>query len=116
MKIQSIKGMYDLLPNQTKNWRQIENILHNFFSVHGYGEIRTPNIEQTKLFLDNKKIKSKNFTKQIAFNVIPHIDVFADDGYTNEELKRAINTMEIILNVLNYQFLDQSQSHQYHFA
>ena len=50
MKIQSIKGMYDLLPNQTKNWRQIENILHNFFSVHGYGEIRTPNIEQTKLF------------------------------------------------------------------
>ena len=50
MKIQSIKGMYDLLPNQTKNWRQIENILHSFFSVHGYGEIRTPNIEQTKLF------------------------------------------------------------------
>ena len=50
MKIQSIKGMYDLLPNQTKNWKQIENLLHNFFTVHGYGEIRTPNVEQTKLF------------------------------------------------------------------
>ena len=39
-------------------------------------------IEQTKLYLENKKIESKNFTKQIAFNVIPHIDVFSEDGYT----------------------------------
>ena len=44
MKINSIKGMHDLLPHQTRNWRQIETILHNFFNVHGYGEIRTPNI------------------------------------------------------------------------
>ena len=35
-------------------------------------------IEQTKLFLENKEIKSKNFTKQIAFNAIPQIDIFAD--------------------------------------
>ena len=53
-------------------------------------------IEQTKLFLDNKKIKSKNFTKQIAFNVIPHIDVFADDGYTKEELKMTNETKKIL--------------------
>ena len=32
--------------------------------------------EQTKSVLENKKVKSKNFTKQIAFNVIPHIDEF----------------------------------------
>ena len=44
-------------------------------------------IEQTKQVLENKKVESKNFTKQIAFNAIPHIDVFADDGYTKEELK-----------------------------
>ena len=50
MKIQSIKGMYDLLPQETKNWKQIESILHKFFTIHGYGEIRTPNVEQTKLF------------------------------------------------------------------
>ena len=36
-------------------------------------------IEQTKLVLDNKKVESKNFTKQIAFNVIPQIDVFSDE-------------------------------------
>ena len=50
MKIKSIKGMHDLLPHESKSWRQIETILHNFFGVHGYGEIRTPSIEKTKLF------------------------------------------------------------------
>ena len=53
-------------------------------------------IEQTKLSLDNKKIKSKNFTKQIAFNAIPHIDVFSDDGYTKEELKMTNETKKIL--------------------
>ena len=53
-------------------------------------------IEQTKLFLDNKEIKSKNFTKQIAFNAIPHIDAFTDNGYTKEELKMANETKKIL--------------------
>ena len=53
-------------------------------------------IEQTKKYLDGKKIESKNFTKQIAFNVIPHIDVFADDGYTKEELKMTNETKKIL--------------------
>ena len=50
MKINSIKGMHDLLPPQTKNWKQVENLLHNFFGIHGYNEIRTPIIEKTDLF------------------------------------------------------------------
>ena len=53
-------------------------------------------IEQTKKYLDGKKIESKNFTKQIAFNVIPHIDVFSDDGYTKEELKMTNETKKIL--------------------
>ena len=53
-------------------------------------------IEQTKLVLDGKNVKSKNFTKQIAFNAIPHIDVFADDGYTKEELKMSKETKKIL--------------------
>ena len=44
-------------------------------------------LNQTKDFLEKKKINSKNFTKQIAFNVIPHIDKFVNDGYTKEEMK-----------------------------
>ena len=55
-------------------------------------------IEQTKLFLENKKINSKNFTKQIAFNAIPHIDVFVDEGYTKEEVKMIAETKKIIDN------------------
>ena len=50
MKINSIKGMHDLFSFQTQNWKQIENLLHNFFEIHGYGEIRTPMIEKAELF------------------------------------------------------------------
>jgi len=52
-------------------------------------------IEQTKLSLNNEKIKPKNFTKQIAFNAIPQIDVFTDNGYTKEELKMTNETKKI---------------------
>jgi len=51
---------------------------------------------QTKDFLDEKKINSKNFTKQIAFNLIPHIDIFGADGYTKEELKMTNETKKIL--------------------
>ena len=53
-------------------------------------------VEQTKLSLENKKITSKNFTKQIAFNAIPHIDLFVDEGYTKEELKMINETKKIL--------------------
>ena len=53
-------------------------------------------IEQTKSVLDNKKVVSKNFTKQIAFNVIPQIDIFSDEGYTKEELKMTNETKKIL--------------------
>ena len=50
MKINSIKGMHDLIFGQTKNWTQIESLLHNFFDIHGYNEIRTPIVEKAELF------------------------------------------------------------------
>jgi aspartate-semialdehyde dehydrogenase len=53
-------------------------------------------IDQTKEYLDGKKIVPKNFTKQIAFNIIPHIDIFTDDGYTKEELKMTNETKKIL--------------------
>ena len=53
-------------------------------------------LEQTQLSLDNKEISSKNFTKQIAFNTIPHIDMFVDDGYTKEEVKMINETKKIL--------------------
>ena len=52
--------------------------------------------EQTKDIFSNNTIKKKYFTKQIAFNVIPHIDIFLDDGQTKEEWKMQVETKKII--------------------
>ena len=72
-------------------------IVSTYQSVSGGGKAPMDElIEQTKLHLENKQIQSKNFTKQIAFNVIPHIDVFAEDGYTKEELKMTNETKKIL--------------------
>ena len=49
--IKNVKGTKDLLPQDSKRWRDIESVLHNFMELHGYGEIRTPAFEQTELFL-----------------------------------------------------------------
>jgi len=86
----ALKPLHDLF--------NIERIVVSTYqSVSGGGKAPMDElIEQTKLFLNNKVIKSKNFTKQIAFNVIPHIDVFADNGYTKEELKMANETKKIL--------------------
>ena len=85
-----LKPLHDLF-----NIKRI--VVSTYQSVSGGGKAPMDElIEQTKLFLDNKEIKSKNFTKQIAFNVIPHIDAFVDDGYTKEELKMTNETKKIL--------------------
>ena len=43
-----------------------------------------------------RRSRRRKFTKQIAFNVIPHIDVFLDDGSTKEEWKMVAETKKII--------------------
>ena len=72
-------------------------VVSTYQSVSGGGKAPMDElIEQTKSVLDNKKVESKNFTKQIAFNVIPQIDVFSDEGYTKEELKMTNETKKIL--------------------
>ena len=72
-------------------------IVSTYQSVSGGGKAPMDElIDQTQEFLDGKNIVSKNFTKQIAFNIIPHIDVFSDDGYTKEELKMTNETKKIL--------------------
>ncbi len=72
-------------------------IVSTYQAVSGAGKAPMDElISQTKDFLDNKKINSKNFTKQIAFNLIPHIDLFDKDGYTKEELKMTNETKKIL--------------------
>ena len=77
-------------------------VVSTYQSVSGGGKAPMDElIEQTKLALDGKKIKSKNFTKQIAFNAIPHIDLFSDDGYTKEEIKMTNETKKILDNKID---------------
>ena len=72
-------------------------VISTYQSTSGAGKAPMDELlEQTKLSLENKKIISKNFTKQIAFNAIPHIDTFADEGYTKEELKMVNETKKIL--------------------
>ena len=72
-------------------------VVSTYQAVSGAGkEAMDELFEQTKNFLDKKNIVSKNFTKQIAFNLIPHIDVFDKDGYTKEELKMTNETKKIL--------------------
>ena len=72
-------------------------VVSTYQSVSGAGKASMDElIKQTKLALDGKDIKSENFTKPIAFNAIPHIDDFSEDGYTKEELKMRNETKKIL--------------------
>lgn len=51
---------------------------------------------QTAKLLSGKEAEAKVYPKQIAFNVLPHIDVFQDNGYTKEEMKMVWETQKIM--------------------
>ena len=86
----ALKPLHDL-------FNIVRIVVSTYQSVSGGGkDPMNELIEQTKSSLENKEIKSINFTKQIAFNAIPQIDVFADDGYTKEELKMTNETKKIL--------------------
>jgi aspartate-semialdehyde dehydrogenase len=72
-------------------------VVSTYQAVSGAGKASMDELfDQTKNFLNKKNIVSKNFTKQIAFNLIPHIDAFDKDGYTKEELKMINETKKIL--------------------
>ena len=77
----ALKPLHDLY--------QVKRIVASTYqSVSGGGKAPMDELlSQTKEFFENKELKSKYFTKQIAFNAIPHIDSFLDNGYTKEEQK-----------------------------
>ena len=72
-------------------------IVSTYQAVSGAGKAPMDELfSQTKSFLKGKKVKSKFFTKQIAFNLIPHIDDFIKDGHTKEEWKMENETKKIL--------------------
>jgi aspartate-semialdehyde dehydrogenase len=72
-------------------------VVSTYQSVSGAGkEAMDELFEQTRGIYVHDPIKKEQFTKQIAFNCIPHIDVFMEDGETKEEWKMAVETRKIL--------------------
>ena len=66
-------------------------------SVSGAGRSGLEELgRQTAALLNFQQVEPKKFSKQIAFNVIPHIDDFQDNGYTKEEMKIVWETRKIL--------------------
>src|SRR5437762_6190510 len=66
-------------------------VVATYQSVSGAGkEAMDELFSQTKAVFTMDEIESKKFPKRIAFNLIPHIDVFMEDGYTKEEWKMMV--------------------------
>ncbi len=72
-------------------------VVATYQSVSGAGKAAMDELfNQTRGIFVNDPVVKENFTKQIAFNVIPHIDVFMDDGSTKEEWKMRVETQKIL--------------------
>ena len=72
-------------------------VVATYQSVSGAGKDGMDELfEQSRAIFVGDAVEPRKFTKQIAFNVIPHIDVFLDDGSTKEEWKMVAETKKIL--------------------
>src|SRR5690242_5947867 len=72
-------------------------VVSTYQSVSGAGKDAMDELfSQTKAVYTNDELVAKKFPKRIAFNVIPQIDVFMEDGYTKEEWKMMMETKKIL--------------------
>jgi len=72
-------------------------VVATYQSVSGAGKDAMDELfAQTRAIFSAETPETQKFTKRIAFNVIPHIDVFMDDGYTKEEWKMSVETKKIL--------------------
>ena len=87
----ALKPIYDISPIK-------RIVVSTYQSVSGAGAKAIAELEnQTREIIcgGNRNVKCEVFPVQIAFNVIPHIDIFLDNGYTKEEMKMVYETRKI---------------------
>ena len=86
----ALKPLHDLQPIKRVN-------VATYQSTAGAGQAGMDELfEQTRSVYGGEGVERTKFTKQIAFNVIPHIDSFMDDGFTREEWKMRVETQKIL--------------------
>lgn len=73
-------------------WKMRRIVVSTYQSVTGAGQ---KGIDQLHAELDEEDSYERKFPHPIAFNVLPHIDIFSDDGYTREEHKMVFETKKI---------------------
>ncbi|MGH9917135.1 MAG: aspartate-semialdehyde dehydrogenase, partial [Pyrinomonadaceae bacterium] len=72
-------------------------VISTYQSVSGAGKDGMDELfQQSRAVFVADPVEAKKFTKRIAFNVIPHIDVFMEDGYTKEEWKMVAETKKML--------------------
>src|ERR671915_659246 len=72
-------------------------VVATYQSVSGAGKDGMDELDrQTKALYSLQEVEQKKFPKRIAFNLIPHIDVFMEDGFTKEEWKMTVETKKIL--------------------
>ncbi len=72
-------------------------VVSTYQSVSGSGQKAIEELKvQTQALLEGKEAESKVYPHQIAFNCLPHIDVFLENGYTKEEMKMVNETRKIL--------------------
>ncbi len=72
-------------------------VVATYQSVSGAGKDGMDELDrQTKALYSLQDVQEKKFPKRIAFNLIPHIDTFMEDGYTKEEWKMMVETKKIL--------------------
>ncbi len=72
-------------------------VVSTYQSTSGSGKAGMDELfQQSRAIFVGDPVEPVNYTKQIAFNCIPHIDVFLDDGYTKEEWKMMVETKKIL--------------------
>ncbi|MBS3647866.1 aspartate-semialdehyde dehydrogenase [Pseudaminobacter sp. 19-2017] len=72
-------------------------VVATYQSVSGAGKEGMDELfQQTRAVFVADPVEAKKFTKRIAFNIIPHIDVFMEDGYTKEEWKMVAETKKML--------------------
>ena len=72
-------------------------VVSTYQAVSGAGQDAINELnQQLQAVLNGESVNVEQFTKQIAFNVIPHIDVFQENGYTKEEMKMVNETWKIM--------------------
>ncbi len=88
--VMALKPLHDLA-------RVRRVVVATYQAVSGAGKPAMEELfNQTRGIYVNEQAQGQEFTKQIAFNVIPHCDVFMEDGETREEWKMAVETRKIL--------------------